>query len=477
MAKITVKRSSVEGKIPLTTDLDLGEFAVNTYDGKLFLKRDNGIGQYIVEVGGNQGFYVKNQTGSAINKGTLVGFVGTLGSSGKLLVAPYLANGSIPSEYFIGVVSETIPNGGDGFVIDHGTIYNLNTVSWPAGTVLYASSTAAGALTSTMPQAPNNKITVAAVVNSHANAGVLEVRVTLGSKLQNDELVQLGTLAGGDTLAYNATAGRFENSPLKTVNGTSLLGSGDISIEAPANAVPNRQVYTATSGQTSFAITYTPGYLDAYLNGVKQVVGVDLTATSGTGVVFATGLVSGDVVELVGYNIASMADPSKLPLSGGTMSGDIVFAPTQTFPSAGLSYVYKTANYTANNNEGVLTNTAGGSFTVTLPVAPAVGAQVVVADSSGSWSTNNLTVARNGATIGGLAENLICDIANAQIHFIYSGTTWNTFAQIGGNGGTAVTLNGAQVVTNKDLTSNTNTFPTTLATTGKAIAMAIVFGG
>ena len=37
--KIKLRRSDVGDKVPTTTDLDLGELAVNTYDGKIFLKR------------------------------------------------------------------------------------------------------------------------------------------------------------------------------------------------------------------------------------------------------------------------------------------------------------------------------------------------------------------------------------------------------------------------------------------------------
>lgn len=38
-SKIIHKQSDVTGKIPLLSDLELGEFAVNTYDGKIYLKR------------------------------------------------------------------------------------------------------------------------------------------------------------------------------------------------------------------------------------------------------------------------------------------------------------------------------------------------------------------------------------------------------------------------------------------------------
>ena len=39
---IRLKRSSVQGKIPTVSDLNLGEIAINTYDGKLFIKSDDG---------------------------------------------------------------------------------------------------------------------------------------------------------------------------------------------------------------------------------------------------------------------------------------------------------------------------------------------------------------------------------------------------------------------------------------------------
>lgn len=42
---IKFKRSSVAGKVPTISQLPLGELAINTYDGKIFLKQDtNGVG-------------------------------------------------------------------------------------------------------------------------------------------------------------------------------------------------------------------------------------------------------------------------------------------------------------------------------------------------------------------------------------------------------------------------------------------------
>jgi hypothetical protein len=99
--------------------------------------------------------------------------------------------------------------------------------------------------------------------------------------------------------------------------------------------------------------------------------------------------------------------------------------------AGGIDYVHKTANYTANSNEGIITDTTGGAFTVTLPASPAVGDIVVINDGEGNWDTANLTVARNGETIDGDAANLVMDVDNASVDFIYDGTTWGVYSQAG----------------------------------------------
>ena len=121
--------------------------------------------------------------------------------------------------------------------------------------------------------------------------------------------------------------------------------------------------------------------------------------------------------------------------------------------ASGVTYVTKTANYTTQDLEGVLANTSGGAFTVTLPASPSAGAQVIVADSGDAFGTNNLTVARNGETIDGTAANLVLDITGVSVQFVYNGSTWRVYAQVGGKGGTAVNTTATQTLTNKTLTS------------------------
>jgi len=73
------------------------------------------------------------------------------------------------------------------------------------------------------------------------------------------------------------------------------------------NGTSNRNTYTATSGQTSFAATYDTGYVDVYLNGIKLLAGTDFTATSGTAIVLTTGATAGDIVDIVAYGTFSLA--------------------------------------------------------------------------------------------------------------------------------------------------------------------------
>ena len=51
---IKVRRSSLGGAVPTTAQLTAGEIAINTFDGKMFIRRDNGTAS-IVEIGGSAG--------------------------------------------------------------------------------------------------------------------------------------------------------------------------------------------------------------------------------------------------------------------------------------------------------------------------------------------------------------------------------------------------------------------------------------
>jgi len=90
---------------------------------------------------------------------------------------------------------------------------------------------------------------------------------------------------------------------MKVYNGSSFQNAG-----SSVNGTSVRGSFTATAGQTVFTTSgYDSGFIDIYANGVKQVVGSDVTATNGTTFTFASGLAVGDVVEYVAYGTFELA--------------------------------------------------------------------------------------------------------------------------------------------------------------------------
>jgi hypothetical protein len=56
--------------------------------------------------------------------------------------------------------------------------------------------------------------------------------------------------------------------------------------------------FTATAGQTTFSVSYTVGYIDVYLNGVR-LTGTEYVANNGTSVILAEDAAAGDIISVV----------------------------------------------------------------------------------------------------------------------------------------------------------------------------------
>jgi hypothetical protein len=122
---------------------------------------------------------VQNSTGATLPKGTVVGFAG-VGAANLLSVSKYLADGSTPSLYILGVLDETIPDSGaTGLCSVWGPVSGIDTSAFNVGDILYASPTVAGAFTNVKPTAPDNVIPLAAVLIKSATDGVIFVRPTI----------------------------------------------------------------------------------------------------------------------------------------------------------------------------------------------------------------------------------------------------------------------------------------------------------
>ena len=82
------------------------------------------------------------------------------------------------------------------------------------------------------------------------------------------------------------------------------------------NGTSDRNVYTATAGQTSFAATFDQGFVDVYMNGVKLIAGTDFTTPTNSAVVLASGAAVGDLIDIVAYGTFSLLQAIKNPDGG-----------------------------------------------------------------------------------------------------------------------------------------------------------------
>lgn len=238
-----------------------------------------------------------------------------------------------------------------------------------------ASASAAASSASASASSASAAATSAAGIN-------LGGKLNLGAKASNPTVDNEGQTLTVGAIYYNTTyqQARQWTGTVWNPTGTAINGTAQ------------RQVFTATAAQTTFSVVYDVGYIDVYLNGVKQIVGTDFTATDGTTIVFASGLAAGDVVDVVAYGLFLIASES--------LNVQVVSTNTNA-----LAYrVY------------VLT----ASLTLTLPASPSPGQFVRISNASG---TTSCVVARNGENIMSLAENLTLDVINAPITLMYADAT------------------------------------------------------
>lgn len=173
---------------------------------------------------------VRNNTASQIDNGRAVMFTGSLGNSGRITVAPMISTGAYPGYVFLGIATDDIPAGADGYVTTFGKVRSVDTRPWPDGTVLWCDPLVPGGLTSVEPHAPALKLPVAAVINSARN-GILMVRSDTGRRLQDLHDVEAnGDKDNGDVLTWNQAASRWEASPLPAPEQQALAGLSDVDV-------------------------------------------------------------------------------------------------------------------------------------------------------------------------------------------------------------------------------------------------------
>lgn len=114
---VLIRRSSVAGKVPATTDLSAGELALNTNDGRLFMKKTNGGVDSIVEI---------SSVTSLLNK-TISGSV-TL-SALEYSNAMIVLSGALTANTVV-----TVPNTAHAFIVVNKTTGNYSLSVQATGT-------------------------------------------------------------------------------------------------------------------------------------------------------------------------------------------------------------------------------------------------------------------------------------------------------------------------------------------------------
>ena len=130
-------------------------------------------------------------------------------------------------------------------------------------------------------------------------------------------------------------------------------GSGSAPTWTSPSSVYTRTQQTATSGQTTFTVSYTVGYIWVHRNGVF-LDPTDYTASNGTSVVLASGSIAGDLIDFVVF--------APFSLAAATGNGLVVLAtgPTVTNPILGGA---------TSGGVTLAVPAVAGSNTATLPAA------------------------------------------------------------------------------------------------------------
>jgi hypothetical protein len=224
--KLILKKSSVTEKVPLTTDLEIGELALNLADRKLFSKDANNA---IIEFGSVEvsQLTVYNGTGSTVTKGSVVYINGAQGQKPSIALANNTTDAT--SSKTFGLVVANILNGAEGLVTTAGLIYNLNTGGLTEGGPIYLSSTA-GAFTQVKPSAPSHLVSLGWVVKANASSGRVLAHIQNGFELDelHDVDVLTTTPTNNQVLTYELSSGLWKNKDQTPTNLSLGVSSGTV---------------------------------------------------------------------------------------------------------------------------------------------------------------------------------------------------------------------------------------------------------
>jgi hypothetical protein len=280
----------------------VGQLAWNDTDGTLDLGLKGGllnkIGQQVV-------VRARNNSGSAITKGSVVKVVGVAGG----FIGINLAQGDSDanSATAFGIVAEDIADASNGFVAIQGIVHGLNTNSFTEGDVLYLSPTTAGNLTNIKPVAPQHAVVVGYVAKKSATDGHILMHVQNGYELDELHNVVIASEVNNDALIYESSSQLWKNKTLggwnyivksanqDVTNSTVLVDDTDLQFSVVAGGqymIELDVVLSAnsTANDYKFVLAVTAGTMKAQgiltsngAGGIATIANVTATAAAATG--------------------------------------------------------------------------------------------------------------------------------------------------------------------------------------------------
>ena len=142
--------------------------------------------------------------------------------------------------------------------------------------------------------------------------------IYLGSASSNPTTDPDGSALDGGELYFNTS-----DNQLKVFS----LSSGWQNAGSAINGTSARFTFTISGTPTTVSgnddagnsLSYSPNFMDVYLNGTKMVNGTDVTITSGNSIVFASALTNGDVVDCVAFGTFNIASIAASAITSGTL--------------------------------------------------------------------------------------------------------------------------------------------------------------
>ena len=157
------------------------------------------------------------------------------------------------------------------------------------------------------------------------------------------------------------------------------------------------QTFEPSGVQTNFTFAsgYDPGYVEAYLNGVKLIYAVDFVATNGSTVGLTSFANNGDVLEVVAYKAFNLGNPVTEATGNFSVGNQLTIVGLTTGAQAFFSGVVTATSFSGDGSS--LTGVSGGKFSSNdtgIHTTSSVG--IGTTNATGAADSNNTAILNVG---------------------------------------------------------------------------------